>query len=56
MLSTVPCSENECVYQNDGMCTLDTAKSPTKNGLKNKACIYFCQNDKVNSNNQGQKP
>lgn len=59
MLSIVPCSENKCIYHSEGMCRLDTAKSPAKIEGSNKNCVYFCTKDfierrSVNSDNPAQ--
>lgn len=51
MLSTVPCSKANCVYQKDGMCMLETVKSPTKTDAKNLDCVYYASS---NSKNQAQ--
>lgn len=51
MISTVICSENGCIYQNDGICTLGTVKSPNKGDCINKECLYYCNKKLVSSEN-----
>lgn len=55
MLSTVRCSEHECVYQNDGYCMLDTAKPsvcPINSDIR---CVYYCTRDMLNQKLSAQK-
>ena len=51
MISTVMCSESGCIYQNDGICTLGTVKSPIKRDCRNKECLYYCNKNLINSEN-----
>ena len=41
MLSIVPCLESECVYQKEGICTLDTVKTSCNKDIENHDCVYF---------------
>lgn len=53
MCLSVPCSEKNCVYHLDGICTLETAskKSQTSN---NADCLYYKDANIIYSENQQQ--
>ncbi len=52
MLQTVPCSNSNCIYQNDGLCMLDTAKAPTEPKDTSNGCLYYCTNEYIARKNQ----
>lgn len=59
MLLTVPCSKNQCIYQKDGLCMLDTAKAPAQTQIIDNECMYYCTEEYltqlINSKNPAQK-
>ena len=59
MLLTVPCAKNQCIYQKDGLCMLDTAKAPAQLQSIDNECMYYCTEEYltqlINSKNPAQK-
>lgn len=59
MMWTVPCSKSECIYQNEGLCMLDTAKETSQNQIKDTGCLYYCTaeslSEKISSESPKQK-
>ncbi|MGN0178346.1 MAG: hypothetical protein ACI4DY_02735 [Monoglobaceae bacterium] len=42
MISAVPCPNSDCIYQKDGLCTLETPTSAAQDLTpNNKDCVYF---------------
>ncbi len=52
MLSIVPCSEAECIYQKEGICTLDTVSTSCNKDIENHDCMYYKNVQAPNSENQ----
>ena len=48
----VPCIETECIYHNDGICTLDTAKTSCNKDIEHHDCVYYQKAENFNLENQ----
>lgn len=46
-MSTIHCSEQECIYQKDGVCYLNTVTAKTQRHPSS-SCLYFCAADREN--------
>ena len=51
MLSNVPCIETECIYHNDGICTLDTVKTSCNKDIEHHDCVYYQKSGVIDSEN-----
>lgn len=52
-MSTISCGEQQCIYQKDGICNLDSIKSQKISPDFSK-CVYFISKKDVNPNNEQQ--
>lgn len=51
MYLSVPCSDKSCVYQSDGICTLETASTKTQINCDNIDCLYYKKIDTIDLKN-----
>ncbi len=40
-MSTVFCSERDCIYQKDGLCNLNTVTAKAGTSTPSSSCLYF---------------